>query len=254
MSKQHLNSLNGKNSRIELKYRLSYVQYYKVKISILPFMEKDFFTLRSACGRYFVRSLYYDTHDYRLYDHKMSGDSERVKFRLRTYDSRFSDDTCIRAEIKTRQGNETQKYSNRVSKLEYDCFMDRKHWSRFCSNPVLAEFERCVHLKTMSPKVLIDYEREGYKDRGAEGIRVTFDHKVRSAQATALFSDQHVFFRVHHPGVVVLEIKCRNHRPRWIQEIIRVHGLKTVANSKFTQAIESARHDLYHPDGLVVVR
>lgn len=247
-------SLNALTFRLELKYRLSRAQYYKVKAAIAPYMKKDFFTSRSGSGKYFVRSLYYDTHDHELYNHKMDGDSERVKFRIRTYSSHADCDTMIRVEIKIRRGNSTEKYSERISKQEYDCFVSRKRWDRCCENFVLTEFQRCMHLKTLWPKLLIDYEREGYRDRAVEGLRLTFDHKVRSVQAATLFPGQKVFFRTHHPEQTILEIKCGHRRPDWIQEIVRVHGLRVVANSKFTQAVELARHDLYHPDGLVIVR
>jgi len=231
-----LNAVEKSSWRFELKYRLNYIQYQKLKIALAPHMQTDLYTKKSGQKRYLVRSLYFDTYDYSLFHQKMSGDSDRIKFRLRTYTDKPSDDSLIRVEMKVRQANAMEKLGEVVSLSDYYYFMDHQHWP--------------AHNK---PQVLTDYQREGYEDRSRKGIRATFDHRVRSAHSKTLFPEK-VFFRQHHPHGVVFEIKCRHHQPYWLRNLVRDYGLKLVANSKFTQGIQVARHDLYHPDGVVIVR
>jgi hypothetical protein len=246
------NAAEKSSWRFELKYSLNYMQYQKLKIALAPHMQTDPYTKKSRQKRYLVRSLYYDTYDYSLFHQKMSGDSDRIKFRLRTYTEKPSDDSLIRVEMKVRQANAMEKLGYIVSISDYYYFMEKKHWPDH-NSPLLSEFERYLHLKALKPQVLIDYQREGYEDRSREGIRVTFDHRVSSAHSNTLFPDK-IFFRQHHPHGVVFEIKCRHNQPYWLRNLVRDYGLKLVANSKFTQGIQVARHDLFHPDGVVIVR
>jgi len=239
--------------RFELKYRISAFDFQRLRIAIRPFMVKDHFTLKAPPGGYLVRSLYYDTYDYRAYHEKMSGDHERIKFRIRTYSKEFKANPLIRAEMKVRKGNAMEKHGVLVSPDDYLCFMQKKYWP-IKDNPVLQEFERYMHLWALQPKVLIQYYREGYQDREKEGIRITFDRQVSGAHSDSLFPNYPVFFRSLQPNTVILEIKCKNKQPIWLRDLIRNYGLRWVANSKFTQGIQSARKDLYHPNGVVIVR
>lgn len=238
--------------RFELKYRINYIEYQKLKIALAPHMQRDLYTKKSGQRRYLVRSLYFDTYDYHIFHQKMSGDSDRIKFRLRTYSETPLDNPLIRVEMKVRQANAMEKLGEAVSYGDYSYFMARKHWPEH-NSPVLAEFERYLHLKELQPRVLTDYLREGFEDRARDGIRVTFDHRVSSAPARSLFPEK-VFLRQHHPHGVIFEIKCRHDQPYWLRNLVRDYGLKLVANSKFTQGIQVARHDIYHPDGVVIVR
>lgn len=238
--------------RFELKYRINYFDYYQIRSALVPYMKKDYFTLKGQGQKYLVRSLYYDTYDYKSYDEKMSGDCDRIKFRLRTYSDTYSDEGKVRAELKVRRGNAMEKFTAFVNGCDYKSFMKNGLWN--VDNPVLDEYSRYVHLRELKPQILIQYLREGYEERARGGLRITFDHNVRSIQSDTLFPENNAFLRHHMPHTVVLEIKCRNERPQWLRNLVRDHGLKIIANSKFTQGIQASRHDLYHPDGVVLVR
>ena len=247
----------GKDSngawRFELKYRLSYPQYYKIRSALRPYIKPDHFTAVAPEGKYLVRTLYFETHDYRAYYEKMNGDSERIKLRLRTYTDSIDNNPAVRVELKVRKANTMEKYGTFISTADYLYFMQWLHWP-VEGDPVLDEFKRYLHLKELRPQVLVEYRREGYVSRSKDEIRITLDHRVQSAHAATLFPPKHVFFRAHHPHSVVLEVKCRHNRPAWLRNMVQDYGLKVVANSKYTQGIQVARQDLYYPDGVVVVR
>ena len=230
--------------RFELKYRLTYQQYYRVRSALAPYMEPDDY---SRGDPYLVRSLYFDTFNYQAYHEKIQGDFGRIKIRLRTYDSSPAKKPPVRVELKTRRGEAMEKFNTFVTTGECLEFLDTWHWPISQGDPVLLEFERLVHLRHLRPKILVQYRREGLQCRGRENLRVTFDHNVQSAGAASLFPAEEVFFRSQTPGTVIFEIKCRIEKPLWLTNIIKKHSLKYVANSKYTQGIEIARADVISP-------
>lgn len=231
------------NWRYEIKYRLTYQQYQQVKNALQPFIKLDPYTEAVPTHRYLVRSLYFDSLDYIAYNEKLGGNHSRFKFRIRTYSSTQENGAVIRVEAKLREGNKTEKHGAFVSIAAYCDFMKHYHWN--CdSNPVLIEFERNVHARIMRPKVLVEYQREGFQSRDKENIRITFDHQVVSAQAKSLFPS-HAFFHPHYyPHQIILEIKHRDQQPDWIKAIVQAHSLKIESNSKYCQGIEVTQLDL----------
>jgi len=231
--------------RFEYKYRLHPGQYHRVRAAIRPYMKADAYTHGAPDGRYLVRSLYYDSADFRSYREKVSGDCDRTKLRIRTYSRSLREDPDIRVEMKARKNMSMEKHSTFISPEEYERFMRDSHWSG-ADDPLLVEFERYVHLKTLMPLVLVEYRREGFSARAQQGLRITFDHGVQSVRAVSLFPPSPIF-RAHHRGVVILEIKCNKSQPHWLRQMVCDHGLRVAANSKFTQGIEISRPELVHP-------
>ena len=111
------------NWRFEYKYRLSQLQYYQVRAALRPFVQPDIFTRRAPLGRYLVRSLYFDSADFRAYQEKVNGDSERTKLRIRTYTRSLLKESDIRVEMKTRKGMFSEKYSTFISPAFYESFL-----------------------------------------------------------------------------------------------------------------------------------
>jgi hypothetical protein len=233
------------NWRFEYKYRLSPQQYHRVRAAIRPFMRADAYTSSAPQRRYLVRSLYYDSADFRSYQEKVNGDCDRTKLRIRTYSRSLMENPDIRVEMKARKGMSMEKHSTFISPAYYKRFMQRSHWP-VLDDPLLVEFERYVHLKTLVPLILVEYRREGFSARAQQGLRITFDHQVQSAKAVSLFPPAPVF-RAHQRGVIILEIKCNKSQPHWLRQMVQTQGLCFVANSKFTQGIETSRPELVRP-------
>lgn len=229
--------------RFEYKYRLTYGQYYCVRSAIKPNTQKDNYSLASPTGRYFVRSLYFDTDSFKNFEEKVNGDSDRVKLRIRTYSNLQPEpEEDVRVELKARKSMTMEKYQTWVTYQDYQEFMKHNHWPKN-EDAVLEEFERYVHLKTQRPKIIVEYQREGYVARDREAVRITFDHHVRSAKARTLYP-KNPFFRKHYLGMVILEIKCNKKQPQWLLDLVQDQGLKLAANSKYVQGIEAARPDI----------
>lgn len=228
------------------------MDFLRIRNALTIYMKKDKYT-RAAGGKgYLVRSLYFDSDDFTSYHEKMNGNGERLKLRIRSYSTDIGKGMPVKAELKIRQGNLVIKKTTCVTDEEYLEFMRSGHWGK-PEDPVLVEFESNYFGKSLKPKVLIEYLREGYESRIDNGLRITFDHKVRSAHSDSLFPG-HLFFREHNPSEVILEIKFKDEVPQWVKTLVFENGLKIIANSKFTQGIQAARNELHHPGGVVIIR
>jgi len=233
-------------ARYESKYLLNYEKYLSIKNDLSPYMEKDKYSTQSPTGSYLVRSLYFDTFDYQAYKDKLDGFFGRTKFRLRCYSSEKESLKSISVEIKTKTGNTVEKYTSPVPLEYYDYFMENWHWPEY-TTPVLIDFERSVLLRILTPVVIVEYQREGMCDYLGDGVRVTFDHSLKSADCEELFP-KNPFFSGHFPEYIVLEVKSREVPPAWLKRIIQRHGLKLVAYSKYVQSIIVSRNDLFSPN------
>ena len=249
----HLSDWHKRSGRHEHKYRIPIAQYYALRNAISGYMVYDKYTARAPRGGYFVRSLYYETLRDNVYREKMAGDYARVKYRIRTYSANRSEVGMVRAELKVRRGESLSKYQSSVPLASAERFIMSKEWGAQSVDPVLEEFARGVHLMGLNPVVLVDYHREGYESRHNDKLRVTFDHRVSSYRSSKLFPAD-PFFRIHHDNEVVMEVKYRQSPPRWLRPIVQSHGLRLVANSKFTQAIEVGCRDRVLANGVLLVR
>ena len=95
--------------RHELKYNVSYRDYWELRTRAMAFMRHD---EHGHDGKYFIRSLYLDDILLSDYNQKMDGWSRRRKYRIRIYD--LSPDV-IKFEIKDKFDSYIAKESSTVS-------------------------------------------------------------------------------------------------------------------------------------------
>ena len=224
-----------KETRLEYKYRISLFEYYRLKSDLQGFLEFDEFTLKAQRKKYLVRSLYYDTSNFREYSEKMTGENQRAKLRFRTYCEEKENAEFVNVELKTRNGSAVTKFVDRISTDEYDFFRKKKRWLGGVSS-TLIEFERRVRLGDLRPKLLVTYYREGFKPKDKSNFRLTIDHEIAFSQTNELFVEK-PNYRPKDPKII-LEIKTIDDGPDWIQRLVRRHSLKAVPNSKYAIGVE----------------
>ncbi len=232
-------------SRFERKYRCSPAQYYALKNALYPYLRHDYYTRVNPKKRYLVRSLYFDGDHFPIYFEKLGGNSDRLKYRIRTYADNYEDSPDIRVEMKVRDGNLTRKYGSYISLNNCNHFLKGRHWEDR-TDPVLQEFERHVHLMDLKPKTLVEYHREGFEALDGSGTRLTFDHRIRSVHSNELFPKS-ILWYVHYEQMIVFEIKHTKSLPDWLNTIIKKLGMKLISNSKFAFGIKSSQPDLIYP-------
>jgi len=229
--------------RFERKYQLDYFTYQRVKATMSGRVFADAYTRHATGGRYFVRSLYFDTHDFQAYQETVVGQSSRIKLRLRTYNEVPSSDFTVKLELKCRYSARVGKFSAVVSSKDYREFLSRQRWRQELGQEA-DEFRRLVLLRGLRPKLLVDYRREAYIPYQHRDMRITFDHQLKFASADRLFpSSRHQYSP--HPKQVVLEIKSEGEVPGWLDMLVRQHGLKSVPNSKYARAVEQTQAGVF---------
>jgi len=233
---------NNSNLRFEKKYRINLREYYAIKNSLAPYMNFDSFTRIAPNNKYLVRSLYFDTRDYKTYKEKINGDSNRIKFRIRTYDPQPRENADIRVELKVRVGNSMEKFWSFISLQQYETLLNKQK-THPDNNPVLVEFLRYIYKWDLVPKTLVQYLREGYQSKRQDGIRITFDHDIKCAYSKDLFPSN-IHWRKHYHSFIVMEIKYKENFPFWLNNLVHSYNLKIVPNSKYTNSIELASKDI----------
>ncbi|MFP4302138.1 MAG: polyphosphate polymerase domain-containing protein [Spirochaetaceae bacterium] len=231
-------------SRFERKYLLDLDEYYRLRNRIVPFTERDHHT-RLAGHSYLVRSIYYDTRDYRAWYEKEDGDFGRIKLRIRAYTDRWEECPTVSVEIKTKHADAMVKYSTHVEREEYAEFVRTGSWPSYRDETV-NEFERLRRVRQLVPVCLVQYRREGYRARDGSPVRLTIDHGVKSTRASWLFPPAPIL-KPHRPRRTIFEVKTQEDEPEWLRAVVTRHALKTQANSKYWQGIEVIRPNMVTP-------
>ena len=104
--------------RHELKYIISFRDYYELRNRALAFMCHD---EHGNDGRYFIRSLYFDDIMLSDYNQKMDGWNRRRKYRIRIYDLSRE---IIKFEVKDKYDSCISKVSDAVTMEEYNSIID----------------------------------------------------------------------------------------------------------------------------------
>ena len=222
-------------SRFEHKYRLSSFEYRAIKSSLAGYVRADRHSALAQDNQYFVRSLYFDTFDYRFYAEKVSGQLNRIKPRIRIYSADKNQTKFVSVELKVREGQKIIKYSTHVAFNNYISFTNNNSWN--IDDDILNEFQRIVRLYALEAKVIIDYQREAWIPLDKPTARITFDHNVRSASAKELFPLA-PSYRRESTDIVIMEIKTNDDNPKWLRELAKTHETKMEPNSKYSQGVE----------------
>lgn len=230
-----------KNPRFERKYRISKTEYKSILNTIRPFISEDPIAKKKG-GRYFVRSLYFDSFSLNAYSEKIEGVSDRIKLRIRVYGKALDSTDVVSFEIKTKRCDQIIKYSSQLSPENYKKYLEDKLSIEY--DPVLEEFERLRRLYHLEGVVLVDYKRDAFFSKEQKDVRITFDHDVRTASSKKLFPDKKTIFRCNEPSVVIMEIKTRDNYPKWLSDVSKRFGLDQRPNSKYAYGIENSLHEI----------
>lgn len=222
--------------RHELKYCISYADYYELRSRALSFMRRD---PHGRDGRYFIRSLYLDDIYLSNYNQKVDGWERRRKYRIRTYD--LSRDT-IKFEIKDKFDSFISKSSSLITYEQYRDIikgnfgfageMIRTNSDGGREKALRIGYIDCA-CKILRPQVVVDYTREVFIcDEG--NVRMTFDMNLRAGQGTGDMFDPHLpTVSAYDSGKMILEVKYDDFLPEYIKKMLRSLSLWQSAESKY---------------------
>jgi VTC domain len=198
---------------------------------------------------YRVCSLYLDTPHLGLYHQSRQGIKNRYKLRIRFYDE--ADDGPAYLEIKKRTTETVHKLRAVVPKPAAARLLrgGRLSHSDLLSNGdashrALSEFCNCRERLNAEGVAFVDYHREAYVSKSAEGVRVTFDRQVvghRYQYGSGLAPPAEM-----SPAVakgVVLELKYNGRAPRWMHDLVTAFNLQRLSFPKYVNCVDALKID-----------
>lgn len=180
-------------------------------------------------GKYLVRSLYFDNVYDRALRDKLSGVSEREKFRLRYYNG---DPSLIHLEKKVKKGGLGYKISETVTRDEADRIIRGDvNWMESSGRALLVELYARMKSEGLRPKTLVDYTRTPFV-YAPGNVRVTIDENIRTGLACTDFLNPRCI-TVPATRDIVLEVKWDEFLPAPVKSAVRLKSVRATAFSKY---------------------
>lgn len=220
--------------RHEYKFLISASAAELLKRRLPTVMARDPYA--GPTGQYTIRSLYFDDRDYTAYDDKMSGVSDRVKYRIRYYNY---DAAVIKLEKKEKHGGLTRKTGKRIT------LADALHLQS-CSGgdcpdtqgALLTELRLGI-ASGLKPAILVDYDRTPFVCNAGQ-TRITLDENIRTRPYDAdLLASQKAMVPVLEPDQVVLEVKFNDFLPGYLADALADIPKVNLAISKYVLCLNT---------------
>lgn len=215
--------------RHELKYLIDIRDYFILKSKFKAVLKQDKHSLGE--NGYHLRSLYFDDMKNTDMFGKLSGVSERKKYRIRTYNNSLD---LIRFEKKVKDNNVSYKRSSVISVSQAEAAI-KGDFSSFeeSDDPLLREIFLYDRRNILRANVITDYDREAFiMNEG--NVRLTFDKNLKTAlNSVDLFNPKLMMFPAVAPGQIILEVKYDAFLPEIISRLLGGTNALYMAISKF---------------------
>ncbi len=232
--------------RYELKYVITQDQFDVLRAALKGYMATD--DKGDQLGRYSIRSVYFDTEDYKAYWDKIEGHRYRRKVRVRVYgNEEVTSETYSFVEIKQRINKTLQKrrirlpYNEAIALCSYG---QSRAGSSEADQAVIDEIKYLHHTLQLQPACIVGYQRLAYNGSELDpGLRVTFDSllKGRTHNLSLLTSQQSEDQLVLPPNIYILEVKANHRVPNWLTELVNHHRCQLRRVSKYCAVLENSK-------------
>jgi len=180
--------------------------------------------------RYTICNIYYDTDDYLLIRRSIEKPVYKEKLRIRSYGVPDAEQKIF-VEIK-------KKYKGVVAKRRV--IMPEEEAIDYINKGILPETEDQINkeidwfmnLYHPKPKVFVGYDREAYKDRDDDNIRITFDRNLRWRVTDLDLTKGDYGTLLRDENFILMEIKVPSAAPLWLVHILSEMKLYPISFSK----------------------
>ena len=217
--------------RYELKYLLTVQQKDAILRAMAPYMALDQY------GRTTIRSIYFDTEDYRLIRRSIEKPAYKEKLRIRSYAQADRNSTVF---VELKKKYEGVVYKRRIGLPQQQALS----WiCRRSACPMDTQISREIDYfidfyGNPRPTVFLSYEREAYYDRSGGDFRVTFDDQILSRQTDISLMSPVYGTPLLPPGMVLMELKCSGGIPLWMAKVLSQEKIYKTSFSKYGTAYE----------------
>ena len=213
--------------RHELKHEISMSDMIAIRQRMRAIAKSD---PHAIDGKYFIRSLYFDTPEDRALIEKQSGISQRQKFRIRYYNY---DTSVINLEKKLKSGGLGCKISARLDVKQAEKIVNGDtSWMMDSDNELIRELYSLMVSDRLGPKTIVDYTREPFI-YGPGNVRVTLDYNIRTGLNLTDFLNTECVTVSASFGTCIMEVKWDDYLPDIIRDAVRLSHSRTGSFSKY---------------------
>ncbi|MBQ8237603.1 MAG: polyphosphate polymerase domain-containing protein [Oscillospiraceae bacterium] len=218
--------------RYELKYLITPAQRDAVLAAIAPHMALDEY------GRTTIRSIYFDTPDYRLIRRSIEKPVYKEKLRIRSY-RRATPHSQVFVELKKKYDHVV--YKRRLSLREdevLDWLCGKTHDTG--GSQIAREIDYFLSFyEGLRPTVFLSCEREAYCCRDGGDFRVTFDENVLCRMDNLSLEADTGGTPILPEGKILMEIKCSGGIPLWMTGVLTRERIFRTSFSKYGTAYQN---------------
>lgn len=219
--------------RVETKYLVPQEQLPNLLQDLEIHMQTDDFAQST------ITSLYFDTEDFQMIQDSLAKKYGKEKLRLRTYANNPSLESPAFLEIKQKMAGVGYKY--RVKTTPHEAFLALVDPELSVSHDKRMETQLVTlqeRYGTLSPRMLITYNRLSFKGKADATIRVTLDSDLNYAEVRNLTLTSATVTPLLPQNQLIMEIKVADQLPAWLQTILTKYNLERASFSKYGQAYQ----------------
>ena len=181
-------------------------------------------------GRYFIRSLYFDTPKDKALREKLDGVSRREKFRIRYYNGDLS---CIHLEKKSKLAGLGRKDTADLTAWQAQAIVEGNLlWMRESEQPLIRELYGKMRAQRLMSRTIVDYTREPFV-YAPGNVRVTLDYQIRTGLSCTDFLNTTCPTAPVPGNPAILEVKWDAFLPDVVREAVQLPGRRAGAFSKY---------------------
>ena len=226
--------------RIEKKYLITGAQKQNILASVKQHARE------SNYHKSEVFNLYFDTDNFDLISQSIDWTDFKHKLRARSYGGYDRVFLEIKTKLREKESNPGYKRRVMVTRKDYKKIVGGKATlfdliknSNNANNDlqIAREVDYLIGTLKLEPKILVIYHRESY--RGEEGLRITFDEKLRYR------SDNLCFVKKKHDKIyfkdepsIIMEIKSQGPLPLWLVKTLSANNAYPQQFSKIGKVYE----------------
>ena len=215
--------------RHEWKHPISYGDLLVLRQRLGAIMQPD---PNAVGGKYFIRSLYFDTPTDTALRQKLDGVNRREKFRIRYYNH---DTSLIHLEKKSKLAGLGNKQSAPLTAQQAQKIVDGDwDWMLSSEHGLIRELYSKMQTQQLRPKTIVDYIREPFVF-GPGNVRVTIDYDIRTGLGCTDFLNPDCPTVPAGDAPIILEVKWDEFLPDIIRSAIQLEGRRVSAFSKYAQ-------------------
>ncbi|MGM9611976.1 MAG: polyphosphate polymerase domain-containing protein [Butyricicoccus sp.] len=225
-------------ARVEKKYIVPERSYRALCEALAEYLVPDQF------GAYTICNIYYDTPDYRLIRASLDKPVYKEKLRLRSYGVPGESDSVF-VELKKKFDGVVYKRRTALPLAQARTWLN-SGVHPLTNDQIGHEIDWFLQFYRPQPAVFLAYDRIAYTCPSVDGLRLTFDSRLRWREdALDLAAGDHGTL-LTAPGDRILEIKIPGAVPLWLSEILDRFAIYPSSFSKYGTYYQ--QQILQHPD------